>query len=210
MSKNGLVDGIEFRKCNCDSQCEICIQSKMTRKEFAKEKPKTSKTILDVVNSDLCGAFRTQTHGGKKYFLTFIDEHSRYTKVYLLNNKSEVNQKTREFIQLMKTQNGKYPKMFNTDRGGEYVNEEMQTYLNKLGIKFQYTTPYTPQLNGIAERKNRTLTEMTRCMLNQSDLPDSFWGEAIITANYMQNKMLTRSTNLTPYQIWTKENPNLT
>lgn len=106
MSTKNLVNGLEIAVCNCNSSCEICIEAKMTRKPFAKEKPKVSKNILDIVYSDLCGPLQTETPSGKRYFLTFIDEFSRYTKVYLLRTKDEVNEKTREFIQLMKTQKG--------------------------------------------------------------------------------------------------------
>lgn len=113
MVNKNLADGIEVANCNCDSRCEICIVAKMLRKAFAKEKPHVSKDILDIVYSDLCGPFQTQTPGGKLYFLTFIDEYSRYTTVYLLREKSEVNTKIKDFIELMRTQKGKIPKIFN-------------------------------------------------------------------------------------------------
>lgn len=209
MINKNLADGIKVSKCNCGSDCEVCIAAKMTRKPFVKDKPKWSKDILDIVYSDLCGPLPTQTPGGKRYILTFIDEYSRYTEVYLLREKSEVNQKMREYIELMKTQKGKIPKIFNTDRGGEYVNHELRNYLRSLGIKFQYTAPETPQLNGIAERKNRYLLEMIRCMLRDADLPNTFWGEATMTANYLQNRIVTRSINTSPYEIWNKRKPNL-
>lgn len=181
----------------------------MTRKPFAKEKITTATKVLDVIHSDLCGPFQTETPSGKRYILTFIDEYSRYTHIYLLREKSEVNQKMKEFIKLMKTQRDAIPKIFNTDRGGEYVNKKVTKLFEKFGIKLQNTAPYTPQLNGIAERKNRYLVEMTRCMLKDANLPNKFWGEAIITANYLQNRLLTRSTNCIPFKTWNNQTPNL-
>lgn len=91
----------------------------------------------------------------------------------------------------MKTAKGKKPKKINCDRGGEYLNKNMETILNNEGIQLQLTPGYTPQLNGIAERKNRTLIEMAKCLLLDAKLPKKFWGEAINTANYIQNRLPT-------------------
>lgn len=78
-----------------------------------------------------------------------------------------------------------------------------------MGIKYQYTSSATPQSNGIAERKNQTLVEMIRCMLKDANLPNMFWGEALMTANYLQDRIVTRSTNKTPYEIWNNHKANL-
>lgn len=152
---------------------------------------------------------KTSTISKKRYILTFIDDHSRYTKIYLLNKKSETRDKMIEFIELMKTQKGMKPKKFNSDRGGEYINKILRNYLDQEGIEYQYTSPYTPQLNGVAERKNRTLIEMVRCMLNQANLPRKFWDEAVTTANYLQNRLITSSTNRTPYELWHGKRPQM-
>lgn len=101
----------------------------------------------------------------------------------------------------MQNQFGIKPKRFNSDRGGEYTSNDMKKYLDSQGIEVQYTSPYTPQLNGVAERKNRSLIEMVRCILNQSNLPQKFWSEAIMTANYLQNRMETSVLNKTPYEL---------
>lgn len=204
-----MVTGIKLKTCNCESQCEVCLQSKFPRKPFVKEKPKTSKQILDLIHTDLCGPMRTLTHSKKRYILTFIDDHSRYTKIYLLNKKSETREKMIDFITLMKNQKGIAPKRFNSDRGGEYINKIMKKYLDNNGIEYQFTSPYTPQLNGVAERKNRTLIEMVRCMLNEANLPREFWGEAVTTANYLQNRLLTSSINKTPYELWYGKRPQV-
>lgn len=209
MINEKLVTGIELTKCKCESQCEICIDSKLARKSFKKEKQKTTKKILDLVHTDLCGPMKTSTISKKRYILTFIDDHSRYTKIYLLNKKSETRGKMIEFIELMKTQKGMKPKKFNSDRGGEYINKIFRNYLDQERIEYQYTSPNTPQLNGVAERKNRTLIEIVRCMLNQANLPRRFWGEAVTTANYLQNRLITSSTNKTPYELWYGKRPQM-
>lgn len=209
MLNEELVTGIELKKCQCETQCVVCLQSKMTRKPFVREKANGSKNILDLIHTDLCGPMKTQTHSKKRYLLTFIDDFSRFTKIYLLRNKSEVNAKMMEFVELMKTQFEKKPKQFHSDRGGEYINEEIHKYLVAEGIESSYTSPYTPQLNGVAERKNRSLIEMVRCMLRDAELQRSVWGEAIMTANYLQNRMITSAIKRTPYELWYKRRPQI-
>lgn len=86
--------------------------------------------------------------------------------------------------------------------GADVVN-----YLRSEGIQMQYTAPYTPQQNGVAERKNRTLIEMARCMLLDADLPYTFWAEAVNTANYIQNRVSTRATDTTPFEAWNGGRP---
>lgn len=205
-----LVTGIELTKCEkCESKCTVCFASKMTRKSFTKKGTKSTTKIFDLVHTDICGPMRTLTPQKKRYVLTFIDDFSRYTKIYLLNQKSQVTDKLIEFVNLVQTQFGSKPKKFNSDRGGEYLNATLGEYLDSEGIQYQFTSPYTPQLNGIAERKNRSLVEMVRCMLNEANLPQTFWGEAIMTANYLQNRMATSATNKTPYEILHKRRPQM-
>src|SRR6218665_4095481 len=114
---------------------------------------------------------KLQPQGGKRYFMTMIDDSSRYTEVYLLGQKSEVPETIKEYVRHVQTKFGKTPKKIRSDRGGEYTAERLQTFLQDEGIQAELTTPYTPQQNGCAERKNRSLVEMTRCMLNDSGLP---------------------------------------
>lgn len=161
------------------------------------------------MHTDLCGPMSVSTHTNKKYMLTFIDDYSRYTKIYLLHKKSEVNEKLIEFVTLVKNQFKTKPKKFNSDRGGEYMSNYLENYFNSEGIEIQYTAPYTPELNGIAERKNRSLIEMVRCMLNESKLPKIFWGEAAVTANYLQNRLETSSIKKTPYEMLFNKKPRV-
>lgn len=198
-------NNLKVIKCSCENLCGICQEGKMSRKPFAKFKPRQSKAILDLVHSDVCGPMPTQTPSGKRYLLTFIDDYSRFTFVYLLRNKNEVTEKLKQFVELMKTSKGIKPKVINTDRGGEYVNKETKKFLKSEGIQLKLTPGYTPQMNGIAERKNRTLIEMAKCLLLDAKLAKTFWGEAINTSNYIQNRLITKATNKIPYELWFEE-----
>ncbi|KAG5877831.1 hypothetical protein JTB14_018067 [Gonioctena quinquepunctata] len=110
---------------------------------------------------------------------------------------------------MVKTQFGRNPKVVRSDRGGEYVNENVQSFLKKEGIGMQYTIPFCPQQNGAAERKNRYLMELARCMLFDEQLPNRFWGEAIVNSNYLQNRLPSRSIDVTPYEMWKNKKPNI-
>lgn len=109
----------------------------------------------------------------------------------------------------MKTQHKKVPKCIRSDRGREYVNSDLINYLKSQGTKIQYTAPYSPQQNGVAERKNRYLIEMARCMLLDAKLKRKFWAEAVNTANFLQNRLPTRTREKTPYEIWNSRKPDV-
>lgn len=102
-------------------------------------------------------------------------------------------------------------KALRSDRGGEYMSHQFSDYCLQEGIRRELTTPYTPQQNGVSERKNRTLINVVITKLSFAKLPKIFWGEAILTANYLQNRSPTKSisTNQTPFEIWFKRQPNL-
>lgn len=141
--------------------------------------------------------------------VTFIDDYSRFSYVRLLRQKSEVEDVCRNFIEMVKNKFGRKPKVFRSDRGGEYTGNSFQRYLKSEGIESQFTAGYSPQQNGIAERKNRTLIEMARCILIDTEFPYNFWGEAVTTAVYVQNRVITRATNTTPLERWNGTKPNL-
>ena len=115
------------------------------------------KNVLDLIHSDLCGPM-PKSLGGAQYFVTFIDDHSRKTWVYLLKTKNQVLEVFKQFLSLVERQTGKKLKCIRTDNGGEYTGP-FHAYCKEHGIRHQMTPPKTPQLNGLAERMNRTLME---------------------------------------------------
>lgn len=192
--------GMKIKDCDCSDDCEMCLKGKMSRKPFPK-KAKPTENILDVIVSDYCGPMQTESLGKKKGFVTFTDVFSGYTEIKMLKQKSEVVDATIEFIEKLKTQLQQKPKVFRSDRGGEYTAERLQAYLRKEGIIFQCTVGYAPEQNGIAERKNRTLVEAARSMLTESGLPQMFWGEATSTANHVFNRIKGKKEGKSPYEI---------
>ncbi|XP_074579060.1 uncharacterized protein LOC141835562 [Curcuma longa] len=98
-------------------------------------------------------------------------------------------------------------KVVRSDRGGEYVSPFAELCAEH-GIRHETTAPYTPQQNGVAERKNRTLKEMMNALLLSSGLPEYMWGEAVLTVNYLLNKVPRKKIEKSPYELWKGRQPS--
>lgn len=189
--------------------CSSCIQGKLTSLPFPKNAQRSS-TLLEIVHTDICGPMRIKSKGGAKYLITFIDDHSRWCEVQFLRNKSDAFRAFQEYKAQVERQTGYKIKFLQSDNGKEFVNQQFDDLLRKEGIKRRLTVTYTPQQNGVAERKNRTLTEMARCMLIAANLPESFWAEAMQTANYIRNRCASRSLEQrTPFELWVGRRPRV-
>ena len=127
-------------------------------------------------------SYVNQAKGSYEYFITFTDDYSRYGYVYLMKQKSEAFEKFKAFRAEVENQSGKHIKAIRSDCGGEYLLGNFKDYLTQNGIVSHLTVPETPQQNGVAERRNRTLLEMVRFMMSYSTLSISFWGYALNTA----------------------------
>ena len=171
--------------------------------------PERASDLLELIHTDVCGPMSSTARGGFQYFITFIDDLSRYDYVYLMRHKSETFEKFKEFQNEVENQRGKKIKALRSNRGGEYMSHEFSDHLKSCGIVPQLTPPGTPQRNGVSERRNRTLLDMVRSMMSQSDLPLSFWGYALETAAFTLNRVPSKSVVKTPYEIWTGNVPSL-
>lgn len=206
MVENKLITGIDCDFKLDSSPCETCAAGKITRLPFPKESQRSS-SVLEIIHTDLCGPMRTTSLGGARYLLTFTDDYTRWTEVFFLSSKSEVASKFKEFAE---THTGAKIKTIQSDNGKEFVNTGMHRILRDAGIRNRLTAPYTPQQNGVSERKNRTLIESARCLLIDSKLPKTFWGEAVSTACYLRNRCPTKSLEFgTPHEKWIGKRPDL-
>ena len=180
-------------------KCEFCVQAKLTKTPS----PHVERTTepLSLIHTDLCDLKYVQTRGGKKYFVTFIDNCTRYCYVYLLRSKEEVLDKFKEYKLEVENQLEKTIKIVRSDRGGEY-DGPFNAFCQVNGIIHQTTAPYSPESNGVAERKNRTLKEMMNAMLQESGLAQNLWGEALLTTNCILNKIPHKETGKMPYELW--------
>ena len=137
--------------------CEGCVLGKHHREMFERGKAWRAKEPLQLIHSDICGPLEVPSLSRTVYFLTFIDDFSRKSWVYFLKNKSEVFSIFQIFKSLVENEFGKKIKTLRSNNGGEFVKNEFESFLSKHGIQHEKIVPYTPQQNGVAERKNKTL-----------------------------------------------------
>ena len=128
---------------------------------------------------DLYGPINPSSNGGKQYFITFIDDCSRKTWVYFLQDKSEAFNAFKNFKTHVHNEVERTIKILHADRGGEFCSKEFQDFCDEHGIQRHLTVAYTPQQNGISKRKNQTILNMVRCMLTHMSVPKNFWPEAV-------------------------------
>ena len=207
---NRFVKDGPLRKLNVGTLpiCESCLESKMTKRPFS-AKGERYKEPLQLVHSDVCGPLIAQARGSYEYFVTFIDDYSRYSYVYLMHKKSETIGKFKEFMEKDEKQLGKSLKTLQSDRGGEYLDTEFKDHLLEHGILSQLTAPGIPKQNGVAERRNRTLLDMVRSMMSYSSLPIPFLGYSLKTAVYIFNVVPSKSIQKTPLELWNGHKPSL-
>jgi transposase InsO family protein len=136
-----------------------------------------------------------ESQAGNRYFISFIDEFSKMMWIYLIKAKSESFDVFKKFKKKVEKKCEKSIKILRTDGGGEYTLNEFERFLVEQGIEHEVTAPYTPQHNGLAERRNRTVLNMVRSMLREKSLPSFLWGEAVNTAVYILNKCPTKKLN---------------
>jgi hypothetical protein len=149
------------------------------------------------------------TKGGKRYFIILIDDASRYCYVYLLKTKDEALDYFKIFNVEAENQLERKMKRLWSDRGGEYFPILFDEFCAEHGITHERTPPYSLESNGIAERKNRTLTDLVNAMLDTAGLSNAWRGEAILTASHVLNTISNKSKETTPYEIWVGRKPPL-
>ena len=152
-----------------NSKCLVCVGSKQTRKPHMAAEARDL-APLDLIHSDLCEMNGVLTKGGKKYFMTLIDDSIRFCYIYMLKSKDEVFHYFKIYKAEVENQLERKIKRIRSDRGGEYFPNVFISFCEEHGIIHERTPPYSPQSNGVAERKNRTLTDLVNAMLETSRL----------------------------------------
>ena len=167
--------------------CEPYLVGKACRKPFGMIK-RVSQPIKHV-HSDICGPMNKKASHGASYFLTLIDDYSRYGYVYFLSHRHEALDFFKRFVAEVENKHEKGLKTFRTDHGREYLFDQFKEFCEEKGILRHLTIPRTLQQNGVAEMRNKNFLDMTRSMMVQANLPISFWGGALLTAAYILNRV---------------------
>ena len=185
LAKDKLADGFDYNTSREIEFCEPSAEGKHHRSQFPAGGGKRSEEPLGLVHSDVCGKMSAQLLSGGEYFLTFIDDKTRYVWMYVLKRKDQVFEQFLEWKALVEKSIGRKLKVLRTDSGGEYTLTEFENYLKSEGVRHELTVPKTPEQNSVAKRMNRTLVETVRSMLADAKLPHTFWAEALLTAVYL-------------------------
>lgn len=195
---------------NSDTECQGCALGKNHRESFPKESKWRAKEPLELIHSDVCGPMQTPSLSGNIYFITFIDDYSRMCWVYFLRNKLEAFRVFKKFKAMGELQCGYHVKKLRTDRGGEFISNDFAKFCEDLGIERQLTVAYSPQQNGVVERKNRTVVEMAKCMIHEKKLLYNLWCEVVNTSVYLLNRSPTKALeNITPFEKFNGRNPGI-
>nr|GEU55638.1 zinc finger, CCHC-type [Tanacetum cinerariifolium] len=209
MAQRDLVHGIPAIR-HTTQFCDVCLIGKHSRAPFPKKAKVRSTLPLDLVYGDLCGPISPQTPSGKKYIFLLVDDYSRYMWVYILSMKDQAFDTFKEYKKTIENELRTTLKMLRTDRGGEFTSNEFTQYCKQNGIARQLTAPYSPQKNGVVERRNKTIMSTIRCMMKATNMPQNFWAEAVRHAIYILNSVPTKALDdITTYEAIKQRKPNL-
>jgi hypothetical protein len=202
LSGLGLLRGLSLLKFESNLVCSPCHHGKMIDASHSLVNTMMTKTPRQLLHMDTVGPSQVCSMGGKWYVLVIIDEYSRYSWVFFLESKDEVFE---HFWSLALRLNNEHPnclKAIHSDNGTEFKNASLDQFCLEHGIDQQFSAPRVPAQNGVVERKNRTLVEMARMMLDEHKTPRRFWADGISIACYMSNRSFQcLMLNLTPFEL---------
>ncbi|KAI0524563.1 hypothetical protein KFK09_003940 [Dendrobium nobile] len=154
-----------------------------------------------LIHTDVWGPAPVSSLNNSRYYMIFIDDHTRFGWLYLMNTKSEILTKFQQFASLIQNQFNTKIKTLRSDAGGEYTSYLFKSYLLAQGIAQQFCCPHTPEQNGLVERKHSHLLDITITLLLAASLPHLFWADALLTANYLINSLPSKAIHLKiPFQ----------
>ncbi|GJW15891.1 retrovirus-related pol polyprotein from transposon TNT 1-94 [Tanacetum coccineum] len=191
--------------------CDACKIRKQAHASHKAKNMVSTKRCLELLHMDLFGPLAIKSYGGNLYTLVVVDDYSKYTWTRFLKTKNEAFEKFELLSRKIQNQLGSSIIAIRTDHGREFDNEvQFGAYCDAQGITHNFSAPRTPQSNGVVERKNRTLQEMSRTMLNEQSIPQKFWCNAVDTSTYILNRILIRPIlGKTPYEIFRGRKPSL-
>jgi transposase InsO family protein len=203
-----VTTGMTITQAKMNDPCMTCETNKFTRQPKTHDTPTITATKpLERVHTDLCGPITPTSRDGHKYVINFIDEYSSMIFVYCLRSKDEAHIGLQKFLADVSPIG--QPLELHSDNGGEYLSSHFQNILLDRGIKHTTTTPHSPYQNGKAERSWRSIMEMARCLLTESDLPKQYWSYSVRHTQYLRNRTYQRRTDSTAYELFTNRQPDM-
>ena len=201
--------GIKLDLSEPHGKCEGCIAGKEKRRTF-KSSGRRASHPLEVIHSDLAGPMETLSIGGNRFFVIFVDDHTRHTWVAFMKSKDQTLEIFKTFAAMIQNRTGRSIKVFRSDRGGEFMSADFSKFLEESGISREMSAPRTPQQNGLAERMMRTLVGSARAMLQHSGLSKGFWSEAVSVAAHIHNRSPRKGLDWkTPHELFHGRTPDV-
>lgn len=203
-----LGDGLPKSLPQASFVCEDCLMCKSTRR---RKLGRTGREhgLLDVIVSDIMGPFPEDVNGNR-FTVTFRDVSTTFSNIVIIKNKSDVPEIFTRMVTRWERETGMKVKHVRTDGGGEYMKTTFSSWLKAKGIFHEHSNPYEPEQNGVAERLNRTISDMGRTMLAASHLPQTFWSFAYVTACYLHKRLPNSLTgDKTPFELFYGRRPQL-
>ena len=205
-----LVIGLPKLRFEKDVLCDACQKGKQVKASFKSKNIVSTTRPLQLLHMDLFGPSRTMSFGGNYYALVIVDDYSRFTWTLFLANKSDAFRAFKRLAKVIQNEKNLHISSIRSDHGGEFENNLFETFCEENGIEHNFSSPRTPQQNGVVERKNRHLEEMARTMLNEANIPKYFWADAVSTACYVMNRIIIRPIlKKTPYELYKGRKPNI-
>ncbi|WVZ88337.1 hypothetical protein U9M48_034871 [Paspalum notatum var. saurae] len=197
---------ITFEK---DKLCSACQAGKQVANTHPSKTFMSTSRPLELLHMDLFGPTTYTSIGGNNYGFVIVDDFSRYTWVYFLEDKTEVAHVFSKFAKRSQNEFNTSIVKIRSDNGREFDNTNIEEYCDEVGIKHEFSITYTPQQNGVVERKNMTLITLARSMLDEYSTSEKFWDEDINIACYASNRLYPhRLLDKTPYELLNgKKNP---
>jgi transposase InsO family protein len=207
LQQKEMVKGLPKFK-GSQTVCEDCLKRRQHRDPFPSESSWRASTTLQLVHANICGPINPSSNSKKRYLLTFIDDFSRKIWIYFLAEKSEAFDFFKSYKARVEKETWTCILAVRTDRRGEFTSQEFTNFCEFHGIHRQLTAAYTPQQNGVAERKNRTIMNMVRSILFAKQIPKTFWAEAANWSVHVLNRCPTLAVkNKTPEEAWSGIKP---
>ena len=207
--KQQLLTGIPNELESEFMKCKTCIENKMHNLPFINNRTK-AKDRLEIIHTDVCVPFKTTGFKGERYFVSFIDDYSKIAKVYCIKFKDEVFDCLVQFVNESENLTEKRVKILRCDNGKEYLNNRFYKFAKEKGNTMNNCPAYVHELNSTAERFNRTIMNMARCLLAEAKAHKCYWPEIIFAATYLKNRTLANTIKRkTPYVIFFNRKPNV-
>ena len=208
MERKHLVEGLpELKEEQMDLDCKSCAVIKATDTSQSLY-PRFHSQPIQLIYSDVYGPQRCKSKKKNVYFATFVDDHSRYVFVRFLASRSEVFKNLCGVVERLENNHSPLRvQVLRTDGAGEYTSDEVKDYAFRKAIVLDPNVHHTPQMNGFAERLNRTLNEKADTILHFAGLDYSFWDESVATATYLYNMTVHSTVDATPFELFFKQKP---